>query len=963
MPASTGKRRSIIIVPVIVGAGLVALLIWLLLRGCGAPAAPPSFRFDYIRVKAEELGRDPDRIKAFVADELRTLDYRGQRKGPLGCLWDGGGSAEEKEDLQQALLACTDPQLESPDLSSALNSSDALKVEVQLRVYRDAGQLKPETAAATTQPVSALLGDVHSVEFPAENRVRVTLRPYGTAPVLLEADTAGATGVGVAFLFEGRVVERELWCAANRVGLRRGRATDRHDFALLPARVGKHVREKEELRLKEAGRDQAPEARGYLALLDYCLFVDDILAGIEKDLSVRAQFDQPRILFWSRFQLPRELGQGVSEALDLRWNHVRFTGEPAAALQAAEIRDFNEAGFEQQFLARYLKRPVQSTFQVFSSIREDYPDSFDRRLALALAALADLQQGDSAFFRGRAGDTPGPEVSVQRASEGFSLRCGALNPELVAGLAAAEGPRLPDAAGGEATFPGAPEAAAALEAALAASATGPALPQDFVLETRIERAGRSIVVPGARFEFRWGTGEDQTEQRIEVASVTAGLRLKWMVHAGLRPVRGERSVSAEALEDSAAHNPWYRPGEAAVQSATSFVVSRRVFAELKAGRSAPFQLQGRYPAGAEEGDPRPVEWSGELRPVGSGEIEVSVNNRREKLAVLYAEADGRRIALLDDPRFPVGMADALTALHTAVTVQVVDRDGVPVAGAALSLEGGRYESSADGRLELPPGRFAYEKLKAGVSLRDEPLGEHELDLRAPGLQPVLLQVERPVTRVLWIKPGEEERLAPLNLSDQVKRHALRDLAAGRCIAIPSRMVGAWPRKTCAYFAYEVKIGYVVGVMESGLNAAEPVVSDQLLEEWLDAAEDKYQDAMGAQATMDRTAVIHAFRGALVAWWVYGAYRVGGLSHEEAIIQMLQDARYWMERTDLFKQAEGALGGALNDELAAEKLVGLLKGAASSAINLGRDSNDVADQAFILTYVASSLYLAGKLAGS
>ena len=77
------------------------------------------------------------------------------------------------------------------------------------------------------------------------------LRPVWVHPALTKISPLRPELVQGADL----VVVRELWRGDNRVGAVGPLVGDRHDFVVLPCRVGKRVCEKEKLRLEQAGRE------------------------------------------------------------------------------------------------------------------------------------------------------------------------------------------------------------------------------------------------------------------------------------------------------------------------------------------------------------------------------------------------------------------------------------------------------------------------------------------------------------------------------------------------------------------------------------------------------------------------------------------------------------------------------------------------------------------------------------
>lgn len=868
----TGRNRRL----AFAGLLLLAIAGVLLLRNCGHG---PPVAFDWFQAKADELGRDPARVARFLSDEVRTLAFHGDVKGALGTLWEGAGSPEEKRALEAALLAhCPSGNPPAAD-GSALTATILHRGARETVVYQG--------------PIGDLVGDVHSIESVAGGKSRITIR--AKQPSVTEVD-AGAEGEDIVWRVQRPggdplEVDRELWRRDNRIGAVSAVAGDRHDFVVLPCRIGHLVREKEEQRLKEHGRDKGDEAWAYLTLLDYCLRSDLALADLERDLKVRARFDLPRILVLSRAKVPNLPG-GVL-ALDLRLDRVLFDGaSPSDAHLAVQVRSFVESGLEHHFLQEITEQPCTSTWDVFGKLDDDVANSYDRRMGLVRRALDALGDHGTVTFRGR---KDGPLVSVAKAGDRFTLTGGRLDERIVQQLA-----QLPDAPKLGSTCDDAESTALAVEIAL----LGTGLPPDFLLEVvRIARDDASLVVPGARFVFHWGKGEEATDQSVEVAACSQGLEFSWRVQSGIRPVRGVRSITAHALAEATTHNPWYAEEDDPQDDATSFCVSRHLFAELAAGRSVPMALSDKRDPKAEDGAPRPIAWRGEAKPIGRATHRVRVNGREEDLKILRLRVGVREIAILDDARFPVGMADALTEIRTAIHARLVDLSGVGISDAQIAIEGvGGFRTGPDGRFVLPP---SFGKVRLVVRREEQPIGEQEVDLSEVGREEVVVAMQRPRAEILFVRKDNAHDLDPLALSPQARRHVDRHLDAGYQIVIPAHRVEVDGVDVVAYYAHDVASGEMIAVTEDGLHGA-TVSYDRALQSLArDLAEalDKPQPFIH----------VHALRGAIIAWWMYGKERVGGSEHEEAIQRMLDEMDDWEKRSNLLTgletipQARSAMG--------------------------------------------------------
>ncbi|MBK9974043.1 MAG: hypothetical protein IPP14_04640 [Planctomycetes bacterium] len=941
----------------------VAVLVWLMVRGCGdAPEAVPR-GYDYFHAKVEELGRDPERVKAFVEADIQTIEGAGNVKGPLATLWNGAGTEREKAQLQDVLLACCDPAMDSAEAWRTRGANDET---VKLSIVLEAGTEGKTTATEAIDGYCATFaGAGHSLEVAEDGTAKLTVRTYGAEPEVRAINVKEAYWAQLRFTLSGdgkpREIVRELWNKDNRSGPTWGLPGDRHDFIVLPSRVSKFVREKEELRLKEAKREGDADAKAYLALLDYCLQSDEILAALEKENGVTARFDLPRILILSKFNLPIFVG-GPCDALDLRLNYTSFEGEKVAAYSSVQTRSFTEAGLETAWLAKYTGAPCTSAHDVISALREDYPDQPARRLQAvldALAAAANQPAGTQLVFSASdpvaaKGAVP-PEITLSKLEDGkWSIRSGALNAAMVADLDKnPDMPRLPLKDG---LIDGATDSherlALMVEVGLMAADVKPQVGARYVLQTRLIGAPRALVVEGASFTFAWGSGEDRVDQHVVVRGCGGSLVLEARVQSGIRPVNGTRTIDAAALSSATLHNPWYAQGDDLQKDATTFVVSRSVYEALKAGKSSDFAVAGRYATveDAAEGKPRPITWTGKIEPLGTGSVKVRINNKEETVAILRAKAGEREIAILDDAQWPVGMADRLLEVNSGIRCRLLDTGGTPIGGAEVSIEDAKATTAFDGSFTLAPRKAdGYGRLKASVKRGEDSLGEAELDLSAPGLGEVTLTVNRPLKDLLFIHPREREKLAPLPLSDQVKRHANAAFDQGRCVMIPAAMLNVGGEEDIAFYSFDPATGENIGVMETGLNGSMQAAKNA----WKDAAKDTAKEAWDNRDDIAEGGLppIHMLRGAIVAWFTYCSYRLEGSSNAEAIMRMLNDMGYWEENTNLFSRTEEAIGGDAGAE-ARKRLAGAIG---------GNMDGGAAAVAFKCGYLGSAAFLAKFMA--
>jgi hypothetical protein len=967
METSRKKKRSrragLAILLLLILAALLLLIPW----RCATDAP-----FDYFRHRAEELDRDPGRVIAWVRDDVGTLDYRGDLKGALGALWNGAGSPEEKLLLARALLLhCegdAEVSLETVAPGAAGTATDrAYEVTVLHRRWTGPALASAETKETElfSGPVGSLVGDVHSIEVPEAGVTRVTFRVAGE-PVLRSVSTAGSLGEEIVFRVEHpgdgspREVVRELWRADNAVGAREARPGDRHDLVVLPCRVTAFVREKEKVVLEQRGRAVAPEARGYEGLLEYAAGADEVLADLEKALGVVARFDRPRILLLSTFGADEK---EPAHAIDLRLNHTSFAGEAVDARLACQVRSLLESGMEHVFLSRWTGVATGSAFETFGRLRDDTPARFDRRIEAVYDALHALREhggpGASATFAARRPGGDSPTVRVEVEDGAFRLRGGPVRAECAEALASGEVAPRPGYVDGmlDALFSDAAEAAVVVEATLLAADGAPAIASDYWLESTIDMGRETMVRPSARFELAWGEGAGRVTQSIQVRENEGGLEYAYHTRRGLRTASGRLAVAAPAVAGARRHNPHYRNGTHEQEGATSFCVSRAVRAELAAGRAVPFALEGAYGEMDDPTGPRPTAWEGRLEPAGTERVVVPTNGKPVEVTILRARLVGGEppfpeVAILDDPQWPVGRADCLVAIRTSVRGRLLDEQGRGIGGAHVQAGDGEGAPSAitwpDGRFRLPPSREEPGEVLLVVTQKlgnEEVVEKRNVDLTAPGLDEVTVTVPRARVPVAWIAPGEEARLEALPVSAQVKRHARRDLASRRVVAIPEKPLPGAGVDLVAYYAYDPATGEAVGVTEDGLHGATVNWGS-----FRRAAVKTVEAGVQGAGDIGPSAPLHAMRGANTAMFMFATYRLQGYSHAETIERLLDEMESWEERTNMFTGIESVAGGKAREKLAGKMGKG----------TLGTIDGDSAKASFYLGYIVATAYLAGTL---
>jgi hypothetical protein len=230
------------------GVLAVALAIFLLLRTCQGPGPPDQPRpFDYFRDKAEQLGRDPQRAITFVRDEIQPLPYRGLVKGPLGALWEGAGSPEEKLGLARAILAHCDTQPEvtldrvAPDRDRTQDSASPRVCRMRIVLVNESDRQATEETVLYDGAIADLVGMPQTLALSEEGHwlwgagvfgQEIRQAPVGerSAQLRIEIDSPGSSTPTVS--------TRELYCAENTIGPRHpspGSMANRDDAPTHPA--------------------------------------------------------------------------------------------------------------------------------------------------------------------------------------------------------------------------------------------------------------------------------------------------------------------------------------------------------------------------------------------------------------------------------------------------------------------------------------------------------------------------------------------------------------------------------------------------------------------------------------------------------------------------------------------------------------------------------------------------------
>ena len=358
------------------------------------------------------------------------------------------------------------------------------------------------------------------------------------------------------------------------------------------------------------------------------------------------------------------------------------------------------------------------------------------------------------------------------------------------------------------------------------------------------------------------------------------------------PAAGTRQISGAALASATTHNPWYRTGPSRQNDATSFCVSRDVFGQIAAGKAVSLSVQARM---SDKDDPlarRPIEYTAPLTPVGRGTHEVTINGRKSSIKIINCKLKEADVAILDDPTFPVGMADKLTNIVTGVRARLVDETGVPISGTKVTItapkpDGGTAQftrrlrrpamdrcGSRPHRIGVGPTTYGKASVVVKIYRNDEPI-ETTADFTNPGLETVEIKITRPRPKLMYFTSSNAGNIGNLPVSNQVKRHARRDAMAGQLVVIPDRMVSDGIRSYIGYYACDRATGYYVGVTEDGLNG-----SNAWQQAVMTAVQAAYKARPKTSTKTGATAPFQMFRGAVISWWTYCTDRLAGDSNKE-----------------------------------------------------------------------------------
>ena len=399
------------------------IIVLLLLR---TRPSHPDEKFDYFRAKAADLKNDPAAIAKFVA---MTYDARlpRQRQRSARSVVEQGGLARGKKTagrcadaLCQGAGAMTmDDVSPSRDKTSdgSADANQSFTIQIVHRVIKasDHDETSPTDTPIYNGPVADLVGDVHSVEISGPLKTTFILRGKSDASRLTKdvAVPADAAAEQLVFTYAARPsqqnppqaqaghsdpaaaapkptqIVRELWHTGNRVGAEHPTPRDRHDFVVLPCRVDKFVRRR---RSKCSGSICATNRRKP-GDISCCWIMHSSPIGAGRPGKAPAghgaiqQAADPDSLTIRGRGHARQGRMGAGPA-PMRFRSTAHSRRP---IWRRRRRSFIESGLEQTYLASTTGIPSTSTFDVFSRLKDDYPNTCARRLVAIRRTLTDLQ--------------------------------------------------------------------------------------------------------------------------------------------------------------------------------------------------------------------------------------------------------------------------------------------------------------------------------------------------------------------------------------------------------------------------------------------------------------------------------------------------------------------------------------------------------------------------------------------
>ncbi len=772
---SRSRARRYIILISLVALLLLVLLLWFWPTQRAVP-------YDYIGVKAESLGFEPERIASFVRQKVQIDGYRGYLRGPVGTLWAGAGSPLDRAALLVALLVASEKE--------ARIASDGSRWWVQLRDgpgWRDM-LLEGDNGAANWTGREPPESEHHlldvSVEVGGKTGDSKQHAVYRTAdlvhhPLVLQFGPSGQYRLGTlgsegAFLEGacGRSDDETLLLRftyrrpgdAEAVHFRReiytGRYEDyrslndprnKHVIVVAPGRIQEWAADKEmELARTEGGQVDSGVGACYALALAHIGRSDRALVDLRSHFEVTAYYAEPRVIIASGCYLGQK-DKHAMPALDLRRNRIHSEGAQDACASFGVTRAALEGQIEGVVLKKAYGGPVFAAIDVFREHIQRRRSSSQGRVRMYLNLMQRLLTDTRPGARMTIALDTDRKVVLARG-EGKDLSVVSISDDLRNRMKDTQvrWEMLEAKAIRQDAF-----AQAAMELEMLLGPVGGA-DLDYTPQVDLQESVSQLVAPNVRM-FRWWTPKDEKKAKLTLeyqfietkknGDVVYDSVDHWDEIAG-KPIRSSRhfSIPAKTVEQSRVISRWYSRSRYA-QGDSFLMFSRQMLRELKQQGHTVVRYRDRY---NKLSDPL------KLYLCGRREADVLVNNKPRKLAVLdvgggylkdnlpkqdfkdvkkipeqtcpYKSAMNRW-EVLDNPVSPISGVKGLR-FQTVLPGRVVSsRTGLGVPDAKVSV--GRTSASgttwADGRFLLP--------------VMKEPLGRFEVTVKAAGYAPFSAEMD------------------------------------------------------------------------------------------------------------------------------------------------------------------------------------------------------------------------------
>jgi len=919
------KQRKALLVLLMIALLVALIAVFLWSAGKGEP-------YDYVAAKAEALGDDPDRIIAFVQDEVAGQDYEGCLRGPVGTLFSGAGNDVDRSALLVALLRKAGAEARfawadttwveiaegdkwkdlltsgPADAAATVRTGDDLPTEVfhtltvTLRLtgqgLSDEASLALRTAELATHPLLLSFSGGEAV-----------LSVAGLDPELrLPVNKGKDETLALVFTHQGpgeakpTVFTREIYTRKYPDYPAMDDPRNRHIITVAPWSLSRWAYDKErELTQSELKAFPDEHARSsYLLVLAYMVESDEALAVMAGHFKAAAYFTRPRVIITSaNFTKGSDLPAWC--AIDLRQNAVHVAGDETVRAAIGVTRSAYEGSLEADILARATGRPPISAFsalqQLFDRARPSTPERLRFYASSLERLLKETTQGATLTFV--AGE--GRQVVFERG-QGEELILKSISESLTAAMEKAkvewgvlESKKLTDKDFGR--------AALELETLFGPVAGGST---DYRPTIDVEESTRELLVADSRI-FLMRTVEKGKEaivsleyQFLSVDGDISYESIDYWDETNKRPIRSSLTlrIPAESVESSHVLSRYYSQG--LYDKGNMFLMaSREVHRELKEeGETVIRFMKG-------DGDlTDPIK----LYLTHMKEEPIYVNSRERTIGILYA-AGGfvkdnpkkkpfddvkpipldkennrwviNRWKILDNPRYPlIGIKGS--RFQTAISGRVVsERTGLGIPDAKVTVEGTRVAGTSwgDGRFLLPVIKKRFGEFAVSASREGYAATKVKIDFTKPDAFPISLKlVPRPSPEdFVWVTAGDAEaELKKTEATDRVRDLVRAALSENPELAalVPKRRIALGGSFCHAWLLFDRSNFHITGVTEDGLHGSSFVGG--MASDWASNSA-RAGLGIGGSPYATQTGVINYYTGFISSWYAYSAGKLDAIS--------------------------------------------------------------------------------------